>query len=154
MGNIVLPFYNQGLNWSIFGNVMLMGAAESFGLAMLFALSHNFEEVDRDPTKEFRETGIPVFWYKAQVETSCTYGGFLAGALTGGLNFQVEHHLFPRMNSAWCPFIAPKVREICKKHGVKYAYYPWVFQNLVPTVKYIHLAGTGCHWENPFKGNL
>ncbi len=36
-----------------------------------------------------------------QVETSSTYGGKIAGYLTGGLNFQIEHHLFPRMSSAW-----------------------------------------------------
>merc|ERR1711953_1420449 len=80
--------------------------------------------------------------------------GFIAGALTGGLNFQVEHHLFPRMSSAWYPYIAPTVRRICKKHGVKYAYYPWVHQNLISTVKYVHQAGTASNWANgnPYSG--
>lgn len=154
--NVVSPFVTVGgFTWEVFGNVMLLGVAESLCLAVLFSLSHNFENSDRDPTKEHRETGKQNCWFKSQVETSCTYGGFISGALTGGLNFQVEHHLFPRMSSAWYPYIAPKVREICKKHDVKYAYYPWVLQNLVSTLKYMHAAGSGSHWmQNPFSGKL
>lgn len=151
--NIVMPFVKGGVTWEIFGHIMMMGIAESLGLGLLFSLSHNFENADRDPTKHYRETGEQVCWYKSQVETSSTYGGFIAGALTGGLNFQVEHHLFPRMSSAWYPYIAPKVREICAKHNVKYAYYPWVIQNLISTVKYMHQAGTGANWvKDPLSG--
>jgi fatty acid desaturase len=151
--NVVTPFLNHGITWAAFGHVMLMGVAESLTLAVLFSLSHNFENCDRDPTEEFRKTGEPVCWFKSQVETSCTYGGFISGALTGGLNFQVEHHLFPRMSSAWYPYIAPTVREVCKKHGVKYAYYPWVTTNLISTVKYMHAVGTGSNWvTDPLSG--
>eukprot|EP00568_Trieres_chinensis_P001410 CAMPEP_0183293914 /NCGR_PEP_ID=MMETSP0160_2-20130417/2421_1 /TAXON_ID=2839 ORGANISM="Odontella Sinensis, Strain Grunow 1884" /NCGR_SAMPLE_ID=MMETSP0160_2 /ASSEMBLY_ACC=CAM_ASM_000250 /LENGTH=466 /DNA_ID=CAMNT_0025455123 /DNA_START=87 /DNA_END=1487 /DNA_ORIENTATION=- len=132
--------------------IFFMGVCESLALATLFALSHNFENADRDPTKLVRETGEPVCWFKSQVETSSTYGGWLSGALTGGLNFQVEHHLFPRMSSAWYPYIAPTVREVCKKHGVKYAYYPWVHQNFISTVKYMHGAGMGSNWMQPLTG--
>ena len=153
--NIIAPFVSQGFSLNIIGHILTMGAASSLTLAVLFGLSHNFEHVDRDPTYETRHGGDDqVCWFKAQVETSSTYGGFISGALTGGLNFQVEHHLFPRMSSAWYPYIAPKVREICKKHGVRYAYYPWVHQNLISTVKYIHQAGTGSNWNdgNPYSG--
>ena len=150
----VIPFRN-GFSWGTLGDVLLMGVSESLALAILFSLSHNFEESDRDPIKAVKEGGEPVDWYKAQVETSCTYGGFISGCVTGGLNFQVEHHLFPRMSSAWYPFIAPTVREVCKKHGVRYIYYPWVWQNLISTVKYIHAAGTGSYWKkNPLSGEL
>ena len=151
--NIVAPFMKQGVNFETFGHIMLMGVAESLCLAILFSLSHNFVNSDRDPTAHFRKTGEPVCWFKSQVETSSTYGGWISGALTGGLNFQVEHHLFPRMSSAWYPYIAPTVREVCKKHGVHYAYYPWVWQNLISTIEYMHAAGTGANWiKDPLSG--
>lgn len=156
--NAIAPFIKTGFSWTTLGQVLLLGVSESLGLAILFSLSHNFEGSDRDPTHVVSgkgTTGGPVCWFKSQVETSCTYGGFISGCLTGGLNFQVEHHLFPRMSSAWYPYIAPKVREICAKHGVNYAYYPWVLQNLVSTLKYMHAAGTGAHWKNnPLSGKL
>jgi fatty acid desaturase (delta-4 desaturase) len=154
--NIARPLMNGGTENALMTvvHILTMGAFESLTLACLFALSHNFEHVDRDPTKPTRENGKAVCWFKAQVETSSTYGGFIAGALTGGLNFQVEHHLFPRMSSAWYPYIAPKVREICAKHGVRYAYYPWVHQNFISTVKFLHKTGTGREYLTPLKGDL
>lgn len=153
--NVICPLQFHGYTLTAVGHVLTMGAVESLALALLFALSHNFENCDRDPTANVRKTGEQVDWYKAQVETSCTYGGAISGYLTGGLNFQVEHHLFPRMSSSWYPYIAPKVREICKKHNVHYAYYPWVWQNAYSTMKYIHNAGTGALWKhmsNPLSG--
>lgn len=150
--NVVTPFLHHGLCWKAFGHVWLMGTVESLTLAILFALSHNFEHSDRDPTQPFRNTGEPVCWFKSQVETSSTYGGLISGMLTGGLNFQVEHHLFPRMCSSWYPYIAPTVRRVCKKHGVRYAYYPWIWQNFISTLKYMHQAGTGSTLENPLSG--
>jgi fatty acid desaturase (delta-4 desaturase) len=151
--NVVTPFLHHGLSWLPLAHIMVMGISESLTLAIPFSLSHNFEHCDRDPTADLRKTGEPVCWFKSQVETSCTYGGFISGCLTGGLNFQVEHHLFPRMSSAWYPYIAPTVREVCKKHGVKYAYYPWIWQNLISTLKYLDAAGTGSHWvKDPLSG--
>lgn len=150
--NVITPFLNHGLCWKALGHIWLMSTVESLTLAVLFALSHNFEHSDRDPTRSVRVTGEPVCWFKSQVETSSTYGGTFAGMLTGGLNFQVEHHLFPRMCSAWYPYIAPTVRRVCKKHGVRYAYYPWILQNLISTLKYMHQAGAGSSLENPYSG--
>jgi len=155
--NCVTPFLHHGLCLSALGHIWLMGTVESLFLSTLFACSHNFELVDRDPTKSFRETGEPVCWYKSQVETSSTYGSFIAGYLTGGLNHQVEHHLFPRMCSAWYPYIRPTVQRVCKKHGVRYVYYPWIITNLISLVKYMHAAGNGTRWtdilENPYTGD-
>ncbi|URD72468.1 Desaturase [Musa troglodytarum] len=38
----------------------------------------------------------------------------------GGLQFQVEHHLFPRLPRSQLRRISPLVRELCKKHGLPY----------------------------------
>jgi linoleoyl-CoA desaturase len=42
----------------------------------------------------------------------------------GGLNYQVEHHLFPRVCSVHSPAIRPLVQETAKKHGVPYLEQP------------------------------
>jgi fatty acid desaturase len=154
--NVALPIYKFGFTAEMVGLILLMGVAESLALAVLFSLSHNFENADRNPTKEFVANGQPICWYKSQVETSCTYGGFISGCFTGGLNFQIEHHVVPRMSSAYYPYIASTVRSVCKKHKVQYVYYPWVVQNLWSTLKYIHAAGTGSNWKdnNPLSGKL
>jgi fatty acid desaturase (delta-4 desaturase) len=151
--NIIAPLqFHDPL--TALSHTLLMGFTSSWCLAVLFSLSHNFENSDRDPTESYRKTGKQVCWYKAQVETSSTYGGRVAGYLTGGLNFQIEHHLFPRMSSAWYPYIAPTVRRVCEKHGVRYSYYPTVLSNLISTIKYMHGAGWGTNIvNNPFTGD-
>jgi fatty acid desaturase (delta-4 desaturase) len=147
------PLRQHGLTATALGQALTVGAAGSLFLGCLFSLSHNFVNAERDPTavlappppptdgSDNANTTAPVCWYKAQVETSCTYGGFVSGALTGGLNFQVEHHLFPRMSSAWYPFIAPTVRRVCAKHNVTYTYYPWLWQNMASMMRYLHVTG-------------
>jgi linoleoyl-CoA desaturase len=39
---------------------------------------------------------------------------------SGGLNFQVEHHLFPNVSHVHYPQLQPAVKEVCKKHGLPY----------------------------------
>ena len=39
------------------------------------------------------------------------------------------------------PYIQPAVMEVCKKHGVRYAYYPTFWQNLRSTINYIWTVG-------------
>jgi linoleoyl-CoA desaturase len=38
----------------------------------------------------------------------------------GGLNFQVEHHLFPRICHVHYPEISRIVEEICARRGIRY----------------------------------
>ncbi|KAL1532578.1 DNA replication regulator sld2 [Salvia divinorum] len=38
----------------------------------------------------------------------------------GGLQFQIEHHLFPRLPRSQLRGVAPFVKELCKKHGLPY----------------------------------
>jgi linoleoyl-CoA desaturase len=42
----------------------------------------------------------------------------------GGLNFQVEHHLFPKICSVHYPALNPIVKEVAQRHGVVYYSHP------------------------------
>jgi len=60
-------------------------------------------------------------WYLRQILGSCNItGGPLFHVLSGNLSHQIEHHLFPDMPSNRYPEIAPRVEEICARHGVPY----------------------------------
>jgi linoleoyl-CoA desaturase len=43
--------------------------------------------------------------------------------LLGGLNFQIEHHLFPRISHVNYPAISRLGEETCRDFGVKYTEY-------------------------------
>lgn len=123
-------------SWSTLFWCHIRDVTTSLILTMLFMLSHNAEPIKRYPTHD-------QCWYAMQVETSCTYGNGIAGALSGGLNYQIEHHLFPRICSAHYPALSPIVRQVCERHKVNYTYFPTIGENLASTLRYLRKAGMG-----------
>eukprot|EP00730_Choanoeca_flexa_P002052 TRINITY_DN10892_c0_g1_i2.p1 TRINITY_DN10892_c0_g1~~TRINITY_DN10892_c0_g1_i2.p1 ORF type:complete len:444 (+),score=95.02 TRINITY_DN10892_c0_g1_i2:355-1686(+) len=63
-------------------------------------------------------------FYKHQVITGHTFGhdSYLTYLFTGGLNYQIEHHLFPCVNHCHHYYLHPIVKEVCNKHNVPYHY--------------------------------
>lgn len=60
-------------------------------------------------------------WYLRQIMGSVNIqGGFVTQMMTGHLTHQIEHHLFPDMPSRRYVEIAPRVRAVCERHGVRY----------------------------------
>ena len=47
-------------------------------------------------------------------------GGRVMSALFGGLNYQIEHHLFPSMPTRNLRKVQPLVKRFCAAHGVSY----------------------------------
>ncbi|TCC37973.1 fatty acid desaturase family protein [Kribbella speibonae] len=47
-------------------------------------------------------------------------GGVFTDFAMGGLNYQIEHHLFPSMPRPTLRKVQPIVREYCELHGIKY----------------------------------
>uniref|UniRef100_A0A3B5MZW2 acyl-CoA (8-3)-desaturase n=1 Tax=Xiphophorus couchianus TaxID=32473 RepID=A0A3B5MZW2_9TELE len=52
--------------------------------------------------------------------TSNIEKSFFNDWFSGHLNFQIEHHLFPRMPRHNYHLVAPRVRALCDKHGISY----------------------------------
>ena len=60
-------------------------------------------------------------WYRRQLLGSCNLDGPpLLHLMSGNLSFQIEHHLFPDLPSNRYAAVAPRVREICERHGLPY----------------------------------
>jgi len=61
-------------------------------------------------------------FYKHQVVTSQNFGNgsLFCYYMSGGLNYQIEHHLFPNVNHCHLPELSKGVKRICEKHGVPY----------------------------------
>ena len=78
-----------------------------------------------------------------QVTSSSNVGGAWLCFINGGLNFQIEHHLFPRMQHSHYPKIAPFVRKFCEDKGIPYVHFPTVQDNLASCVKHLFQMGHG-----------
>ncbi len=60
-------------------------------------------------------------WYLRQIQGSANIeGGPLFHILSGNLGHQIEHHAFPDLPSNRYADIAPRVRELCEKYGIRY----------------------------------
>jgi NADPH-dependent stearoyl-CoA 9-desaturase len=60
-------------------------------------------------------------WYVRQMLGSANLsGGPLLHIMTGNLSHQIEHHIFPDIPSNRYQQIAPRVREICERYGLRY----------------------------------
>jgi linoleoyl-CoA desaturase len=65
-------------------------------------------------------------WYVLQVEAARDVDlPEPISILSGALDKQIEHHLFPRLPPNRLREIAPRVRAICEEHGVRYRSASW-----------------------------
>jgi fatty acid desaturase len=84
-------------------------------LGLSFAPNHKGMEMP-DPT------GEPWGHLRRQVLTSRNIrGGAVTDWFLGGLNYQIEHHLFPSMPRPHLRLARPLVRAHCRKLGIPYA---------------------------------
>ena len=93
-------------------------------LAMVFQLAHVVEDThfdDAAATSKINEE-----WAICQVQSTANFAmkNRLVSWFVGGLNFQIEHHLFPRVSHVHYPAISTLVRESCEEYNVKYVHYP------------------------------
>jgi linoleoyl-CoA desaturase len=65
-------------------------------------------------------------WYAMQIEAANDFeASWPVSVLCGGLDKQIEHHLFPQLAPQRLRQIAPQVRDLCEKYGVEYRTDTW-----------------------------
>lgn len=74
-------------------------------------------------------------WGERQVLESANWGGSVWCHIFGGINYQIEHHLFPSIYHGHYPAIAPIVRRACKEHGIPYVRFPTIIHALADFLK-------------------
>jgi linoleoyl-CoA desaturase len=123
--SLVLPFALIPLPWwQIALGILLVHVVAGVTLGIVFQLAHVVEETAHP---EPDATGaMPQSWVVHEMETTANFAprNKVLNWYVGGLNFQVEHHLFPRVCSVHYPQIAPIVREVAARHGVPYHSHP------------------------------
>ncbi|CAM37621.1 putative delta-4 fatty acid desaturase [Leishmania braziliensis MHOM/BR/75/M2904] len=118
-------------------NCLLQYMPGGFYLAGFFLMSHNFDGAKKVGTSDGRD------FVACQTETSCNFGGWWWGQINGGLNFQIEHHLFPRVHHSYYAYLAPVVRQFCKERGFPYVSYKTFQENMMSTFRHMEQYGRG-----------
>jgi linoleoyl-CoA desaturase len=108
-------------------------------LAGVFQLAHCVDEADFIGTR-----GTQGDWAEHQIATTVDFApanGLLAWYL-GGLNFQVEHHLFPQVCHLHYPALSKIVEETCRTHRVRYRCEPTLGSALAANLRWLRRMGS------------
>jgi linoleoyl-CoA desaturase len=137
---IILPIFTVGfVPWLV--GYLIYGAFTGLVLATVFQMAHTVEG-----------THFPVpssanmmedEWAIHQLKTTANFAtnNKLISWLTGGLNFQVEHHLFPKISHVHYPAINKIIRQACADYGIPYLEYPKLRLALASHVSHLKHLG-------------
>lgn len=118
---IILPLVFLNITWWQFLiGFISMHFLKGLVLGVIFQLAHVVENTSYPRTNS--ENNIEEAWAIHQMQTTADFArnNKLLSYFVGGLNFQIEHHLFPKICHVHYAKIAPIVEATAKEFGVPY----------------------------------
>ena len=110
--------------WQVLIGFMIIMLIIGLVLSIFFQLAHingiaEFAEPVGNPPHIDKE------WAVQQVEATVDFAphNWLVNLYSGGLNYQIEHHLLPHICHLNYPRLAPIVRATCEEFGIRYSCY-------------------------------
>lgn len=117
---IVIPALHHPI-WQVFLFLFLASYTMGVTLGVVFQLAHCVEDADFPSVPRAGER-MNDEWTIHQMATTVDFarGNAALSWYLGGLNFQVEHHLFPKVSHLHYPALSKIVEEVAATHGVRY----------------------------------
>ena len=139
---IALPIYMVGF-WPWLIGYLSLGMFAGLVLSVVFQLAHTVEET-AFPVPDGDNNRIENEWAIHQIETTANFAtkNKLLSWLVGGLNFQIEHHLFPKVSHIHYPAISKIIKRTCHEFNVKYIEYERMRDAVVSHTLYLKRMGT------------
>ncbi len=108
--------------WQILFGFFIMHWTASIILSFVFQMAHVVEGAQQP----LPEVNMHVEWSVHQLNTTADFArnNKLLSWYVGGLNFQIEHHLFPNICHIHYKNIAPIVEQTAKEFGLQYNIQP------------------------------
>lgn len=128
--------------WLVLAFYMLITSVIGVVLSVVFQLAHCVEEADF-PLPNEGGVHIDNAWAIHQVETTVDFArnSRVLSWLLGGLNFQIVHHLFPKICHIHYPALSAIVEETCREYGVKYQVHSSFWAGVVSHYRWLRLMG-------------
>ncbi|MGL1889643.1 MAG: acyl-CoA desaturase [Reichenbachiella sp.] len=127
--------------WQIIIGFLTMHYICGFLLAMIFQSAHVLEETEFFNADE--NGSIDNCWAIHQLRTTANFGrkSKMLTWLVGGLNHQVEHHLFPNICHVHYSDISPIVKQTAKDFGIEYLEFKSFFSAIGSHFRMMHKLG-------------
>ncbi len=138
---IGLPIAYAGL-WPALIGFGIMTFSCGLCIGIVFQMAHVVEHT-AFPEPHADSNKIEQEWAIHQVQTTANFGtgSKVLSWFLGGLNFQVEHHLFPKISHVHYPAINKLVKETCEEFNVTYLEYPTLLKAFYSHLLYIKRMG-------------
>ncbi|HRF18380.1 MAG TPA: fatty acid desaturase, partial [Chitinophagaceae bacterium] len=93
--------------------------------SIVFQLAHTVEHT-HFPQANPETHKMEDEWAIHQLKTTANFAtsNKLISWWVGGLNFQIEHHLFPKISHVHYPAISKIIKKACKDFNIPYIEYP------------------------------
>ncbi|MBC6399942.1 MAG: acyl-CoA desaturase [Ekhidna sp.] len=139
---LALPLLFTSLPWyHIVLGFVLMHYVAGFTLGIIFQPAHVMEENAFEDSQE--SDTIEENWAVHQLKTTCNFAqkNKVLSWYVGGLNYQIEHHLFPNVCHVHYRKIAKIVRETAEEFNIPYKSYPTFTSALISHGKMLYALG-------------
>ncbi len=134
-----IPWYVHGFLFAATGFLIMLFVC-GWTISTIFQLAHIVESTDNVSA----ENGIiKDDWYAHQLKTTSNFAtqNKALSWYVGGLNFQVEHHLFPEISHIHYPAIMPIVKKTAASFGIKYNEEPTLWSAIRSHVRVLKKLG-------------
>jgi len=138
---VFLPIYTVGFTPWLIG-FLIYGLFAGFVLSIVFQLAHTVEHT-HFPQPDVTTGRMEDEWAIHQLKTTANFAtrNKVVSWLVGGLNFQVEHHLFPKISHIHYPAISKIIKRACEEYGITYIEYPKVTMAVASHVSFLRQMG-------------
>src|SRR5579872_2395715 len=140
---ILLPVYVLGWQPWLIG-FLVVHFTMGLSLSVVFQLAHVVEKAKFDVAGGGGSHKlIDSEWAVHEIRTTSDFapGNKIISWLVGGLNFQVEHHLFPQVSHIHYAALSKIVRQQCELFGLPYNVYTSAWQALHSHVRLMRKLG-------------
>ena len=146
---LVLPYYVLGFPfWQILLGFLTMHFICGTILALIFQSAHILKETDFFVSGE--NGNMENNWAIHQLRTTANFANQaqVFSWLVGGLNFQIEHHLFPNICHVHYKDISKIVRHTTQEFGLPYHHHPTFFGAIRSHFQHLDELGRSPSVEN------
>ncbi len=111
-------------------------------MSVVFQLAHCHEEAEF-PLSKKNPPEMDTSWMIHQLETTANFArnNKILCWYIGGLNYQIEHHLFPRISHVNYPAISKIVEETSKEFGIRYFSFDTFRSSIVSHFNWLYKLG-------------
>jgi linoleoyl-CoA desaturase len=149
---MVVPFIVMSLTWYEFLlGFLFMHMVQGLVLGLVFQLAHVVEGMQFPQPND--ENTIEEAWAIHQMNTTANFArkSKLANFFCGGLNFQIEHHLFPKVCHIHYAAISDIVKQTALEHNVPYIEHETFFSAIASHYRILKKFGKGDFSESPLR---